>query len=408
MPFKILVISNLYFPDKMGGAEIIAQKLAESLHERGHEVSVLATAKENGIDAVNSITVYSVRIENFYNITNKKHSKFSRLLWHLRDIYNSSMKKYIREMIKKRKPDVVLIHNMAGFSISIYDELKSLNIPFVQVLHDRYVLCPNVSMFKKGKACKSWCLLCKLMRLQHIKKTSLASAVIGVSESILDAVKKYGYFTNVPDFVIHNAMEIPKTGHKSWNGISELKIGFIGAIAQSKGVEWLIKEFMKLRINASLRIAGTGDLRYVEYLKDLAKSDNRIKFSGFVNALEFYPQIHLLIVPSLWHDTLPGVVIESLASGVPVIASKMGGLPEIVKENLNGLFCFPEKPNSLGECIMKFYENSGLLVQMSVDARDSVGEFLNVGEWIEKYENVFELLLENKRTKTYQNNLEEK
>ncbi|MCL2206476.1 MAG: glycosyltransferase family 4 protein [Fibromonadales bacterium] len=386
---NILVISNIYFPDKAGGAEIIAQKLAESLHKRGHRVNVLATSEENCIDTVNDVTVHRVKMENFYSITNKRRGKFLRMLWHFRDIYNSSMKKYIREIVNREKPDIALVHNMVGFSISIYDELKSLNIPFAQVLHDRYVLCPNSNMFKKGKICKKQCFICKLMRLRHVKKTSQASAVIGVSESVLNVTKEHGYFANVPGYVIYNTMDVPKAEHKNWNGTGELKIGFIGTLAQNKGVEWLIKEFARLKINARLTIAGSGYSQYVEYLKGLAKGNNRIKFIGFANAFEFYSQIHLLAVPSLWHESFGLVAIESLASGVPVIASKMGGLPEIVKKNANGLFCFPESPNSLGECIVKLYEKPELLEQMSVNARDSVGIFLNVGKWIEKYENVF-------------------
>jgi glycosyltransferase involved in cell wall biosynthesis len=116
---------------------------------------------------------------------------------------------------------------------------------------------------------------------------------------------------------------------------------------------------------------------------------------------EHFSKIHLSIVPSLCNESFGLVVVESLACNVPVIASMVGGIPEIIKENINGLFCFPESPNSLSECIMKFYSNPELLAQMSINARESVSEFLNVDEWIEKYEKILELVIGGKDAKTY-------
>lgn len=99
---RILIINSLYNPYIGGGAEIICQEQAEKLAQKGYSIRVLTTSDNPGItnDIVNGIPVYRAHIENIYwHYSQNRPNKYIRLLWHLKDIYNWKMKKYIRQVI---------------------------------------------------------------------------------------------------------------------------------------------------------------------------------------------------------------------------------------------------------------------------------------------------------------------
>jgi glycosyltransferase involved in cell wall biosynthesis len=166
--------------------------------------------------------------------------------------------------------------------------------------------------------------------------------------------------------------------------------GYIGTLSRVKGVEWLITQFMDLDINATLTIAGRGEsVEYEEYLKNLASKDKRIRFSGYVKSTDHYANIHISVVPSQWADTFLTVAFESCACHVPVIATTMGGLPEIIKDNVNGWLCDANIQNSLGKTILKVYNSPKLISLYSMHSREFVRSFLDVDRLTSEYEYVY-------------------
>lgn len=390
---NILVINTLYSPNIGGGAEIICQEQAEGLAVRGHHVAVLTTGpKGTGLkqDVVNGLTVYRAGIKNVYWQYGRPTGKLKHFLWHLWDIYNSKMMKFVENVINKEKPDIVLCHNMAGFSVSAWTVISRHKIPIVEVLHDQYLRCPNSNAFKNNIPCKGQCLMCKLMRLPHRKMTDKVSAVIGVSSFVLNSLTTLGLFRKSEKFVIHNARNFQNAKTATpWNGNETLKLGYIGTLSEVKGVEWLIRSFMSLNINASLTIAGKGITKeYEDHLKELASTDKRITFTGYTRPENHYPNIHVSVVPSLWPDTFPTVAFESCAYGVPVIATNRGGLPEIIHEGNNGCICDADNPESLKEKIMCIYNSPEQVTQMSEGCKASVAEMTDEKGWIDKIEKI--------------------
>jgi glycosyltransferase involved in cell wall biosynthesis len=387
---KILFINTLYFPNIGGGAEIIFQEQVEGFKSRGYNVAVLTTNSGKGIktDIVNDVRVYRAGIKNIYfHATANKPNKYVRMIWHLKDIYNREMRKYVKEVIEIEKPNVAICHNLCGFSIAVWDEIKAAGLPVIQVLHDLYLICPNSSMFKNENACGKQCRICQMARRNHPEKSQQVDAVVGVSSYVLSRLKENGYFKNLPSYVIHNAREIPKPPkYLVWNGEETLRLGFMGTLSKVKGVEWLITQFMNLDINATLTIAGRGNsIEYEEYLKDLAAHDKRISFRGYVKSADHYAGIHVSVVPSQWPDTFPGVAYESCAHHVPVITTRMGGLPEIIKEGMNGWFCDVNNLYSLGETILEIYNSPETVRIYSAQAREAVKEMLDVEGNLNRY-----------------------
>lgn len=385
---RFLFINSFYSPDIGGGAEIIMKVQAEGLAKMGYDVSVLATSNKKGlsVETLNGVKVYRAGLKNFYwHFAKKKAHKLLRLGWHLRDIYNFEMRKYVGDVLKNEKPTIVFAHNISGWSISIFSEIEKFKIPVIQVLHDQYFRCPNSNMFKGDHACLSQCKACFLMRFPHRKFTQKVAAVVGVSSFVVDGLVQGGYFSNVPKYVINNARVIEKSEHLNSEIITRpLRFGYIGTLAKAKGLEWLIDEFLSLEINATLVIGGKGTKDYEEWLKNKAKSP-KIQFLGYVDPSEFYKQIDVSIVPSIWPDTFPGVAFESAAYNVPVIASKIGGLPEIIKENENGLLCDVSDSHSLSKAIKCLDADRMFLSSLTIKSHESVKSLLSVDRMLNEY-----------------------
>src|SRR5690606_276924 len=115
----------------------------------GHEVVVASLHPETAaqVDEVNGVKVIRVPLKNgYWPYRDTPPSKLSKLAWHVRDRKNPAMGQTIRQILKEEQPDVVSCHNLAGWSISVWDEIHAFGIPIIQVLHDFYLLCPNSNM----------------------------------------------------------------------------------------------------------------------------------------------------------------------------------------------------------------------------------------------------------------------
>ena len=395
---KILFINTFYAPHNVGGAEKSLSVIVEAMRNQGHEVVVLATCDTKGLhkETVNGIKVYRAGIKNQYWIYNNKikHSFYSRLIWLIRDIYNSGMRTYVREVIKAEEPDLISCHNIRGWSISIWDEIKKNNVPVVQVLHDYYLMCRRVIRFNNGKACENRCIECRIIKSLHKIKSQNINAVVGVCDDILERHLKDGYFKSGIKTSIHNIRTIPNKVLVNDDDRESFVFGFIGALTEYKGVSWLIEQFKMIKnTNILLKIAGQGEEKYVNYLKNTAKDDNRIFFLGHTNSDSFYSQINVLVIPSIWFEPLASVAIEACANHVPVITSGMGGLKEIIIDNYNGLVCNYSEKDSLSDAIIKLSNDQLLYKKLKLSARESITPFMDINRLVSEYERIYFQLL---------------
>jgi glycosyltransferase involved in cell wall biosynthesis len=370
------------------------------MQKKGHEVIVLATCDQKGLhqDMINGVKVYRGGIKNSYwSYGSREYSKFRKLLWHIRDIWNSGMTIYLKEVITIEKPDIISCHNLSGWSIAVWGTAKKAKIPVVQVLHDFYFLCTKSTLFKDGKLCNKRCLECKIMRIIHRKKSENINAVVGVCQDVLNRVVAAGCFKNSLKTAIHNVRIISDAVRIERPTSSVLVFGFIGTLAPSKGVFWLIEQFKKVSsTDVLLKIAGKGDVSYEAILKDFAKDDERISFLGYINSEDFYSQIDILVIPSIWHEPLASVAIEACARHIPVITSAVGGLKEIIIDGYNGLYCDVSNQDSLSEAMITIINDRSLLQKLKNAARKSVSTFLDLDRLTSEYENIYKQIIADK------------
>lgn len=387
---KILNINTFYYPRSAGGAEKMVQTLAEGLKGIGFRVSVLSLSSENDSTyCVNGITVYSCKIRNLYLpyfVGKRRPNKIIRSLWHIIDIYNPLSKKMVKDLLKKVRPDIVICHNMQGLSAAVWSALNENNVPFIQVLHDQYLLCHR-NMFKNNTICNKQCILCKVMSIPYKLLSNYASAVIGVSNFILRKITSYGLFALTPiKETIYNISEVYPRNRRRYDGF--IHYGFIGSISPNKGIERLMKAFININIpNSKLIIAGTGEKKYLELLRKLY-SDSRIEFLGYTSPSDFFSKVDVTIVPSMWEEAFGKVIIESHYNGIPVIGSNLGGIPEIIEDGLTGMLFNPYSPDDLEKKMLDFYHNIRKWEEKSDLIKERSVVYFDKEAWLAKWVNV--------------------
>jgi glycosyltransferase involved in cell wall biosynthesis len=177
-------------------------------------------------------------------------------------------------------------------------------------------------------------------------------------------------------------------------------VGFIGTIAPHKGCDLLIRAFKKLppSMDASLTIHGNLQ-RFkpiVKRLRRLAGDDERIIFAGPFRREEVgrvLSEMDVLVVPSRWYENAPLVICEAFAAGVPVVATNLGTMPELVKHGENGLLFELDNAENLARQLRRLGEEPHLLEKL----RSGIGPVKTVEENVDELEVLYGELLGEKR-----------
>ncbi|MGA7766363.1 MAG: glycosyltransferase family 4 protein [Candidatus Sulfotelmatobacter sp.] len=335
---KILIISSLYPPHVIGGAEKAAAQLAEALVHRGHVVVVVSLypGSSEVVEDRNGVRVYRLPVDNFYWPfgRKKKPNWVCRLAWHIREVWNPVAARRIGSILDAETPDVVNTHNVCGFSLAAWREVKSRKVRLVHTLHDYYLMCPRCTLFDKGRNCEKRCLSCKVLTLNRRRLSQQPDSVVSVSQHALNEHLRRHYLEDLPATVIYNIQGafksfLPQTRNGQLS--ADLVFGFIGRVEEEKGIETLLAATRQLhRSNWKLKIAGKGLDGYVDKLARRFP-DSRIEWLGFTDAAKFYSSVDVVVIPSLWGEPLPYVCVESLHAGRSLICASSGGIPEIAR-----------------------------------------------------------------------------
>lgn len=403
---KICFIANLYPPLAFGGATGVAQMEAEYLAKKGHETVVITTSpKKRGYnEKINEVRIYRVPPHNIYTVydnfknQNKRHF-FSKIIWHAIDIFNYKLKNEVKKIIEKENPDIIHIHNFGGLSTLIFKEIKKMDIPIIFTAHDHHILCPRSNMLRSnGTLCKNKPLICFLYT--YIKKFFLddkIDVVISPSKFLLNKFKENGLFKENKLIKLPNPIKVDLTSkpHKFYE---KLEILYVGELIEHKGPDILIKSFKNTN-NKRLRlhIVGRGPLE--KELKKLAGKDKRIIFHGFLHGkklMDMYRIANITVVPSILYDNSPMVVYESFMCSTPVIGSKIGGIPELIKDGHNGFLFEPGNVDELTNILNEILENPTTLKRLEKGARESSKKY-DIKKHITILEKIYKSLIEEGR-----------
>jgi glycosyltransferase involved in cell wall biosynthesis len=174
---------------------------------------------------------------------------------------------------------------------------------------------------------------------------------------------------------------------------------FVGRLAKDKGVHYLIEAMNKLSRDIEVHIIGTGP--HEELFKQMVKDYNlhNIKFLGYKAGDELeeeYKGCITTILPCYWFENFPTTIIESFTYGKPVIASYIGGIPEMVEHNQQGLTFKPASVDALAECIQKLYNSPQTVLEMGKNARQKAENLYNPEIHYKQLISIYEKVLNNR------------
>ncbi|MDH3532219.1 MAG: glycosyltransferase family 4 protein [Gammaproteobacteria bacterium] len=399
---RILNVSSLYPPNVIGGAELGLQTIAEAMSDAGHEVHVVTLRPPERLQPADyrndsRVTVHSVPLANVYwphEPGAAARPTAGRLLWHGIDTANGVMARRVERIVRRVRPNVVLTHNLQGFSTAVMPAVKRTGVPLVHVPHDYALLCAQTALWRNGKGCgfrSDRCTGCRLLTAPRRTHVSSVDAVISVSRSLLDTHRLHGLFGDIPATVIYNAL---RPSFQIRNRVGERRnsdiftFGYLGRIERSKGIETLLAAATELGATGSpfrLRIAGRGESDYLEYLRQRWPLDN-VDYVGFVDSASFLGNIDTLVFPSQWLEALGNGVFEAFSQGVPVIGTHVGGIPESIDEGVTGFIYEPGNTQALIRCMARLLDDPDLRRRQGTAALTKAQEYLaprRAAEYIE-------------------------
>ncbi|MBR0711527.1 glycosyltransferase family 4 protein [Bradyrhizobium liaoningense] len=367
---KILITSSLYptplAPKVVGGAETFVRRLAETLVGQNDSVEVIraASASNQPMETCNGIDVYSAPVHNIYFPFAKQHSAPVRGIWHAIEDWQQASE-IVAARIKAFKPDILHSNNLSGLTTAVWRTAAELGIPVLHTLHDYYLTCPRCSRFSDGHACEASCMSCQLLTYRRRGATRHLDAVVGVSQRILDIHTRLGLFTQTPlKIVIRNASTADVGSEETALVDGTVTFGFIGRLTEEKGIYNLVRAIATIppeRIR--LVIAGHASESQRKQIKELAPNA-RIEFLGFVQPKQFYEQVNVVVVPSVWEDPSPLVVADAQAACKPLLGTPFGGIQEAIKPGLTGWLTSPD-PASIAKSLLAIVDSPEQIREMS-------------------------------------------
>lgn len=290
------------------------------------------------------------------------------------DVFYSALE----EAVDKLQLDCELVHICHPMWLSsIAKVCKNASIPVVMTLTDSWLLCPRGLLDRGyrlcngpdyGERCMSHCGLGVGIKLRYEESKALFEMVDEVataSRFLATLFRSNGWnrrFRIVPHSIDY--ANVRRVG-KSHQG--KIIFAFIGSMSWHKGVHVLIDAFRKVTDqNIALRIYGSSQNHsdYLRALLNLAKGDNRIFFLDpfKIEALpEIMEDIFVMVIPSTYYENYPLVMLMALAYRVPVIASKIGGIPEVVRDGFNGFLFERGDAEELSRVIERIAKEPGIL-----------------------------------------------
>jgi glycosyltransferase involved in cell wall biosynthesis len=352
----VSLVSTFYYPRLLGGTEHSLQHLAESLARVGVRVSVISlhAGRKEELYEHNGVECHALPATHLARCLerDRRTSAPIRALWHVLDVFNPASGRLLERELRALKPDLVQTHNLPGWSCSAWTAIGRVGLPHVQVLHDYQLTCPPATRFRNAENCRGTCAGCMPFCALRRRLSARVRHVVANSAFTLQVHRGLGFFRSAQSFdVIHGAVPRRGAGPAPSRSGSRLRIGYLGRLHRSKGLELLIDSFIAAgRPDAVLLVAGGGGHGYESELRQRA-AGHAIEFLGKTPGNEFLSSIDVLVVPSLWNEPMGRVVIEAATQGVPVIASSRGGIPELVQVGQTGWLFDPSRPRELSEII---------------------------------------------------------
>ncbi|MCS7244594.1 MAG: glycosyltransferase family 4 protein [candidate division WOR-3 bacterium] len=248
--------------------------------------------------------------------------------------------------------------NILDFKIlDIFKHIKKSHVVFLTEKEARRLILPIRIVNPKIKIFSIRRALPKSTKISLLIQKLLSDKILCVSKSVANSIN------SKKTYVIYDFTESVSNPKESVN--NEITFGYLGRNDYDKGTDILLNS-IKIK---KFKLILAGNFENSEFLKY-----ENVSYLGFIyNIEEFFRKIDILILPSR-KDAFPRVILEAFSFGIPVIASNVGGIPEIVKENYNGFIFESENVKNLIEKIEMVENNPSMILNMSKNCIKTIEE----------------------------------
>lgn len=296
-------------------------------------------------------------------------------------IYNVKSYYEMKRLLKEDSPDVVHVHSLYPmFSPSVLVACRQAGIPVVMTVHSHILTCPNWYHLYKGKICEE-CLggheyRCIMNNCRESILESLAYALRGSvarafrlfhdNVTLFIALTKFAKQRLISSGFRDEQIEVvPNTATLSESIINPGNgeyIAYAGRLSLEKGVDTLLSAGSQLGF-IPIKIAGDGPM-FGEMSERAPANVTLVGMLPQDRLANFYSKAKAVVIPSICYEQFPIVAVEAMGHGLPVIASRLGGLPEVIDNNVTGLLFEPGNPDDCAKKIEFLWENPELCRQM--------------------------------------------
>ena len=386
---RILMLAQFY-PPTIGGEERHVANLSAELAARGHQVSV-ATLWHKGFarfESEKGVRIHRIRgtLPRMEAIFSYKDRQFAppftdpEALWALRRI------------ISEERPDIIHAHNWIVHS---FTPLKAWSkAKLVMTLHDYSLVCVQKRLMRHGVRCSGpafvKCLNCAadFYGIGKGVPSTLANLIWGeierrtvdmflpVSRSVAEQTrleKSRVPYRIIPNFIPDNAEAPENDAHALLAQLPENDfLLYVGDLMPDKGIDVLLQAHAQLNNQIPLVLIGRPVTGYLERIPPNVLHLGRWPHSAIMQA---WSRCAIALIPSICPDACPTVAMEAMTMGRPIIASRIGGLTDIIVDGQTGLLVPPGDPQALGKAIQSLLDDPEQRECMTMMARQRVMEF---------------------------------
>jgi glycosyltransferase involved in cell wall biosynthesis len=377
-----------------GGASVVAMDVAKGMAERGHEVAFVCSGRAGGTNKQDGhiVRILKLRRQNF--------------LFHY---LNPSLIRALKEFLWDFKPDIIHVHNINLQTFSLGSLLLSRRYHMVWTLHDLWAVCMTgwpdphdcQKMLQQCQGCTRWPKA--LVKANRIIKKSVYGfsgfTVVTPSQWLADLFHGSS-LSNRAAHIIPNGVDTSRfTPEQSRNrpesaDSKEKTILFCGgrrvdgrSPARRKGWDYLVEALKILaKIRKDLHLLYTGDP-----LNLPSRFPVRVTFTGMVDREKmhrYYRAADVFVLPTL-ADNSPLTILEAMACKTPVVATVVGGIPEIVRHGHTGLLSPPRDAESLARCLDASLSNPSHTAEMVERAYKRVLKDFSLDQMLDNYESIY-------------------
>jgi glycosyltransferase involved in cell wall biosynthesis len=389
---RVVIAAHHLPPDGSAGVERVAESLGQGLVELGDSVTfVTRRVAENGLPRRARERLPNGALH--FRLSGGVRP-FEAFLAH-----HESLEREFTAALVEADPDVLHVQHLFGLSPRFIEIAESLSVAVVVSLHDYYFACPLIVLRKRsgeicdgpdgGLECARTCfsgegeeaLLRWGLRASYFRSLlQLPNRFIAPSRYMASYFERYAVDGRRMR-VVENAVAIPgpRPGEErprpSERG--RLQLAYLGTVAEHKGVHVVLEALRHAAVPASFLVAGDVPApAYGRRLNEEAASipGVELRFHGRYELADvpgLLAETDCVVIPSQWPETFAIVAREAFVCGVPVVAARIGGLPEAIREGENGLTFAADRPAELAHILQELASNDELAHRLREGARET-------------------------------------